>query len=146
MSKNGISKLVEFVNTLNDGVRFFHQATELIINQDQMKLFEKNLRIRGDLIKELKPYVVTQTGGLESGHANKEKNNLRYAQIITMIRAADSNWISKLEEIEDQSLEKITELMHDEEIIPVVRDILKVNHRKIRKCLDEMMRTEIATS
>ena len=146
MSKKGINKLVEFVNVLNDGVTFYHQAIKHISNQDQVKLFEKNLRIRGDLIKELKPYIVTQTGGQDAGHSIKGNLNLKYTQILTMLRDTDSTWISKLEDIEDRTLEELTELMHDDDVIPIVRDILKVNHRKIRKCHDEMMRMEIATS
>lgn len=140
MTTNKTAALTRLIKLLNSGTEFYRQAEHEVPSQDLANIFESMAFARETSLAELQPFLSSNRGEQERGHAAGAELRRRYASLRAALKADPRRiYIEHLEEIEDATLDAIDAAMRETESLNLLealtetRDRMSVCHRKMHE-------------
>lgn len=132
-----IGSIKDVVKVLNSGVEFYEQAKDKVHDKHLKTAFNQILMAKKLGIDRLQDYVFLKEDDIEDGHSFPVDIRKAYANILSSVSDTDKAFIDNLEEVEDKTLEKMSEARDKNQhatVAPALYDI----HQKMQKCHDTM--------
>lgn len=142
MDKSSAIALKTLLQTLNDGVAFFHTAGRKVEHEDFRNAFEELAKTHASAIAHLQPYLIMQTGRAEEGHTFGGKLHHAYIELEDNGNLDhDVTLLKQLEQVETMTLDMMqlaAELSNNTMVRTVIRGFLP----QLEACRERVIRLE----
>lgn len=113
---NHVEKVTSIIKVLNGGIEFYSDAIKKVHSPEVKNVFNAMIREKQAAVNKLQPFAIAEQGEYENDNSLAVDTRNIYTRLISSFSSdSDHTFVSQLEEVEDKTLEVITDALDEDQ-------------------------------